>query len=525
MPLHHRSRTAVAASSLAALALAALGTATSAATAGPVSPVVASSVEAAAGDGTQPNIVLITTDDQTLRDLQHMPETKRLLGGEGVTFRNALSPHPLCCPARAEILTGQFAQNNGVRTNLGTYGGLDALNDPANVLPAWLQSAGYHTIFMGKYLNGYGSGHGDPDPTLNVPTGWDDWNGSYEGIYDYDDFSLNQNGTVMPYTGVVQADVYASLATDAIVSAAAGDKPFFLWQSQLAPHGQYEGKGWVAPSASARNTGTFADEPLDTLEFPSFNERDVSDKPSAIRNLPRLKAAARARLVERNQGRLESLQDVDDAVASLVATLKTVGEYDNTLILFTSDNGFLMGEHRYVGKTLPYDASLRVPMLMTGPGVPAGVVRRQTVTLVDLAPTILDAADASAGRLQDGTSLLPVAGSRREPGWDTVLVQAGPPYAPDGGDARLPAATVRAAEDTSWFYRGVRTDRYTYARYFDTGEEELYDRLLDPWELDNVAGKRKYDAVLTELARRARILGGCSGTCLRTWNALPEPGA
>ena len=465
-----------------------------------------------------PNVVLITTDDQTLRDMQHMPKTRRLLGDSGVTFRNALSPHPLCCPARAEILTGQFAQNNGVRTNIPPYGGVDALISPDNVLPVWLQAAGYTTVFMGKYLNGYGS-HAPAD----IPAGWDDWNGSYRGVYDYDGVSLNHNGTVVPYVGRIQADVYADLTAD-LVGDLAGDRPFFLWQSQLAPHSQRERNGgWVAPTASKRNAGTFVDEPLDSRSFPSYNEADVSDKPTAVSELPRLGARAASRLTVLNRGRLESLQDVDDAVASMVRRLKEVGEYDDTLILFTSDNGFLMGEHRYIGKALPYEASVRVPLLMTGPSLPAGELRRQPVTLVDLAPTILDAAGATAGRVQDGRSLLPAARSRDAAGWDTVLVQAGPPGG--DGDNPLPQATLQATEDSAWLYRGVRTARYTYARYLATGEEELYDRRLDPFQLDSLAGNPRYAAVQEELSRRTDALKGCAGDCWRAWSPVPQPGA
>lgn len=513
MTLFHRAHTPLAAAVLVVLGVLALpGTPTTAATAAPVAPDVAG---AAVDGATQPNIVLITTDDQTLRDLQHMPKTRRLVGDQGVEFSNALSPHPLCCPARAELLTGQFAQNNGVRTNLPPYGGVDALIDPGNVLPVWLQAAGYRTVFMGKYLNGYGS-----HDAADIPAGWDDWNGSYRDTYDYDGVSLDQNGTVVPYDGIVQADLFARL-TEQKLGELAGDEPFFLWQSQLAPHGGFDGRRWVAPTASARNTGTFADEPLGSRSSPSFNEADVSDKPTAIRELPRLGAAGKARLTERNRGRLDSLQDVDDAVASLVHRLEELGEYDDTLILFTSDNGFLQGEHRYVGKVFGYEESLRVPLLVAGPGVPAGVVRRQTVTLVDLASTILDAAGAAPGRLLDGHSLLPAARSGGVPGWDTVLVQAGPAGG-DAGDAALPASTLSTIQDTAWLYRGVRTHRYTYARYAGTGEEELYDRRLDPWQLDNAAADPRYAAVRRELARRTGILSGCAGDCLRTWDPVPQ---
>ncbi len=469
------------------------------------------------GGNARPNIVLISTDDQTVRDLESMPRTRRLLGGHGVRFVNALSPHPLCCPARAEMLTGQFAQNNGVRTNAGPHGGVGALQRPNNVLPVWLKKAGYRTAFIGKYLNGYESFDAE-----DVPAGWDYWNASYRHVYDYDDVRLDQDGRVVRYPGVVQADVYAR-RTDRLLGELAGPRPFFLWQSQLAPHLQLQGNGWEAPTASKRNTGTFSGHPLDTLDVPSFNERKVGDKPASIRDRRRLHAAAIERLTTLNRGRLESLQDVDDAVARLVRRLKELGEYRRTLVIFTSDNGFMLGEHRYLGKVLPYEESVRVPLLIAGPKVPDGVVRRQSVTTVDLVPTILAAAGASPGRRLDGHSLLPAARSAKAGGWDTVLLQAGPAGAGDGGDSLIPSAALRPARGYGWFYRGVRTKRYTYARYTGSGEEELYDRRVDPWQLKSVADDPRYAAINRILSRRTEILGTCGGDCLRTWRPVPGP--
>ncbi len=468
---------------------------------------------------TPPNIVLVTTDDQTLLDLEAMPKTSRMLGERGVTFTDALSPHPLCCPARAEILTGQFAQNNGVRSNTGPFGGAQALADPDNTLPVWLQHAGYQTAFMGKYLNGYQL----TDPLI-TPSGWDSWNGTYRGIYDYDDFTVNRDGVLETHADEMQADVYADITGD-LITEMSGAQPFFIWQSQLAPHSQRQRNRWVPPAASARNNGTFSEAPLLSASSPSYNEEDVSDKPLAISVLPPITELREQKLTTIHQERLESLQDVDDAVAQLVADLKAAGEYRDTLIIFTSDNGYLMGEHRYHGKIFPYEESVRVPLLMAGARVPAGVVRHQTATLIDVAPTILDAADATPGRVSDGMSLLRVARSDVASSWDTVLLQAGPADDVDGGDQPLPDPALAKAEDTNWLYRGVRTDRYTYVRYPGSGEQELYDNSDDPWQLTNMADDPRYATVVAELRRRTAELSSCAGDCIREWGAMPRPSA
>ena len=163
------------------------------------------------GGHARPNVLLITTDDQTLTDLAVMPRTRRLIAGQGVSF-DGMSPHPLCCPARAEILTGQFAQNNGVRSNRGPYGGYKRLHT-RNTIATWMQDAGYRTIFMGKFLNGYNaevySGHAP---------GWDDWNPTVRGVYNYDHFTVRHNDRLRTYHKY-QTDVFTDLANHKIRKA------------------------------------------------------------------------------------------------------------------------------------------------------------------------------------------------------------------------------------------------------------------------------------------------------------------
>ncbi len=156
----------------------------------------------------RPNIVLITTDDEADYDMRWMPRTRRLLGEAGVTFSDSVSPHPLCCPARAEILTGQFAQNNGVRTNEGhKHGGFRAMHSYRNTIGPWLQHAGYRTAFVGKFLNGYRS------TSRNIP-GWNEWNPLLEdfGAYQYYNFSARHNDVIRRHPRVHVSDFLA--ATD-----------------------------------------------------------------------------------------------------------------------------------------------------------------------------------------------------------------------------------------------------------------------------------------------------------------------
>ncbi|MGL5826724.1 MAG: sulfatase/phosphatase domain-containing protein, partial [Nocardioides sp.] len=203
-----------------------------------------------------------------------------------------------------------------------------------------------------------------------------------------------------------------------------------------------------------------------------------------------------------------TLASVDDAVADTVAALAEAGELENTLIIFTSDNGWMLGEHRYVGKKLAFEESLRVPFLMSGPGIPAGQTRDQTASVLDIAPTILGVAKVPPGRVLDGKSLMrfvanPSLGSRQ-----TRLIQSG--NITGRVDARL------------WDYRGIREKRYTYMRW-SSGFQELYDRKRDPYQLVNVAGDRDYKRTLRAMRQRLRVLRDCSGDCYRWFRRPPRP--
>ncbi|MDQ2983945.1 MAG: sulfatase [Actinomycetota bacterium] len=445
-----------------------------------------------------PNIIVIETDDQTLEELAVLPKTRRLIGDEGVTFDNNFDSFSLCCPSRATLLTGQYSHNNGVRGNQLPEGGYYKL-DSTNTLAVWLQRGGYYTAHVGKYLNGYGTRN-----PREIPPGWSDWHGAVDpSTYRYYNYTLNENGILHTYcapprkASCYQTDVYRDKADEIIRRQIPQSQPLFMWVAFLADHsgGPRESDdpaGLGTPVPAPRHRNAFRNLPLPTP--PSLNEADVSDKPVSIQRR-RLMTQAQINAVRENyQQRRESLLAVDDAVESIVNTLAASGELENTMIMFTSDNGFFHGEHRVrSGKVLLYEPSIRVPLLLRGPGIPQGVHRKQLTMNVDYAPTIVAAAGVRAGRVMDGMSLLPLAlDGARQPGRD-LLVDNQP------GAAHFDA---------------VRTRRFKYAEYA-TGERELYDLARDPYELQSLHIDPRYASVRTSLSTRLHRLVACRGSGCR----------
>jgi N-acetylglucosamine-6-sulfatase len=463
--------------------------------------VLAAAAASGCGGGSgRPNVVVVMTDDQTLADLRYMPIARKLIGDEGVDFRDYFISFPTCCPSRATYLSGEYAHNHGVLGNIPPLGGYYRFHN-RDALPVWLQRAGYATIQIGKYLNGYG----DEDPH-EVPPGWTEWDaGVGESARYYWGYLLNHDGHLHRYgtftdedPALYQTDVFADKAVDAIHHYS-GKRPFFLNVAFLAPHaeGPYRGQQSQRPRPAPRDRGKLADAPLP--KPPSFNEADLSDKPSVILGLPRIHPLGA--LTRRYRARLVSLLAVDDAVKRIVSALDEEGELGNTYLFFTSDNGFFNGEHRIKrGKELPYEPSIRVPLLLRGPGIAAGSVSHQPVANVDLAPTIEQVTGARPSVPQDGESLLPFA---EDPGRRTdraILLEV---------LAGVPAHGNIVAE-----YSAVRTRRYLYVEYTD-GERELYDLENDPYELRNLASDFSEAATVRRLSRVLARLRHCKGRACR----------
>jgi len=367
--------------------------------------------ESKSSSAVRPNVLVLMTDDQTVESMRVMPNVKTLIADQGVTFDNSFVSYSLCCPSRSTFLTGQYAHNHGVWGNTAPNGGYYKL-DSTNTLPVWLQRAGYQTIHLGKYLNQYGTRN-----PREIPPGWGQWYGTPDpSTYRYLNYQINENGNLVQFGNAAadyKTDVESRLAVDLISRQAADPRPFFMWVAFLAPHSGNprdadDPSGLATPSPAARHKNRFANEPLPTP--PSLNEADMSDKPAAMRNRPLFTPARLAAIRESYQQRLESLLAVDEAVAQIVNELTRIGKLDNTYIIFTSDNGFFHGEHRVAaGKVLLYEPSIRVPLLIRGPGIPTGQRRSQFVGNIDLAPTIVQATGAPPGRVMDGRSLIPFA--------------------------------------------------------------------------------------------------------------------
>jgi len=443
----------------------------------------------------RPNIVLVSTDDQVAGDLRWMPRTRALLGAQGMTFTRALSPHPLCCPARASLLTGQYAQNHGVRHNAGRWGGYHRL-DPTSTIATWLQAAGYRTGFVGKYLNGY------DDPSHREP-GWMLWRPLVRRIYDYEDFTMAGPGRNR-YSGAYVTDVIARRSESWVRRSARLDQPFFLWVSHVAPHGSLrrETHGWGPPVAAPRHRGLFAGTRPASFGRPSLERPGAFGQPQGARGTP---LPTRDRVRAEFRARLQALQAVNESVASLVATLREEGQLDRTWIFFASDNGFALGEHQWLGKDLLYREILRVPLLVRGPAVIPGSRSAVPVTLVDLPATIADVARVAPAHELDGRSFLPMLLGRTQRWRDTQLIQTG--------------EVTRA-----WGWRGVTTGRYTYAEYAATGRQVLFDHARDHWEVDDVADDPSYALVRDELQWRLQQLSDCAGAaCDRSLGPVPDP--
>ncbi len=444
----------------------------------------------------RPNIILISTDDQTTYDMQWMPITQRLIGDHGIDFSDGLSPHSLCCPARAEIVTGQYGQNNGVHHNTGPNGGYHALIDRDNTIGRWLHDAGYQTGMAGKYMNGY-------NEQYDAPEGWDHWN-PYIGGTDFMTTRFYNDGDPVVRRGYVD-----DITNDYVRSYIDGfdrDRPFFAWISNYAPHRAKKRSGEEEYSVPApRFRGTLTDARLPALDKASFNEDDVSDQPREARG-PKLSAQE---MQNRFISRIEALQAADENVQELVDHLDELGELDNTYIFFVSDNGYLLGEHRLSHKNYIFRESMAIPFQVRLPTATDGAESRMPVALADLAPTISELAGATPERLVDGVSFAPLLRGQPMTWRDTQLIQTG---------------MARPAFE-SWRIRGARTDRYTYGLDVTNGFEQLYDRVRDPDEITNLADDARYRPVLAEMRRRMEALRDCEGaSCSRSFGSVPDPG-
>jgi arylsulfatase A-like enzyme len=470
---------------------------------------------------TRPNVIVIMMDDMPLSFLQPAttPNTIELLGNQGTTFSEYVVTTPLCCPSRATHLTGQYGHNNGVLANRPGY---SALVSKQNVLPVWLKRAGYRTIHVGRYLNGYRQAGGHkPAP------GWKEWYSALEprNYYNYD---LEVNGRSVHYGKKPKDYLTAVLnryAAKAIRRNAKGPKPFYLQLDHLAPHDEWRNTGGPCGRSAIPGPGDltpFTSVPLPTP--PNFNEEDMSDKPYFLFALEKVDEFAIADIQREWQCRMASMRAVDRGVGKIVSTLAAKGELDNTVIAFTSDNGFYNGEHRVpFEKYLPYEEGIHMPMLVRFPPSFGAVPSVDTMTAnIDIAPTLLELAGATpcigkrgtACRVLDGRSFLPLARGEN-PDWAAerdIVIEL---------DRRFGEASLAFRP---CFYEGLRTTTYSYIEHLSvpggdglcrqTLQIELYDVDADPYQLENMfpspAGTPERD-VYERFSARLNELRDCAG--------------
>jgi N-acetylglucosamine-6-sulfatase len=426
-------------------------------------------------------------DDLNFATVQQMPELRSSVIEEGASFQNTFISYPLCCPSRATILTGLYAHNHDVRGNAPPDGGFQKFRSEGyeeSTIAVRLQQSGYETGLFGEYLNYYL----DEDPT-HVPPGWDEWHA--RGDIAYYEYELNENGEIVSYGNDTEdyfTDVLTRKATDFVRRVTADSQPFFLYLAPAAPH---------EPAIPAtRHQGAFADE--EAPRSPSFDEEDVSDKPSWIREIDSLSDEQISEIDDRYRNWLATMLAVDEMVASLVQELRVAGELDNTFIFFTSDNGYHQGEHLIdYGKNTPYEESARVPLFVRGPGVPAGSKVERLALNTDFAPTFADLAGIEFSA--DGRSLAPLLRGEDHAWRSAVLLEGFP-------DENPPS------------YGAVRTETHKYVEY-DNGETELYDLEADPYELENLPDITDL-ALVADLNTKLNALRSCAGDeCLKAEDA------
>jgi N-acetylglucosamine-6-sulfatase len=431
----------------------------------------------------RPNIVFIMTDDLDERSMEKLGGIRNIMGSNGTTFQNAYVTYSLCCPSRATILRGQYPHNHDIVGNVQPLGGEAKFRSSdldRSTLATWLHDASYQTKYIGKYMNDYSD--------LYIPWGWDQWFALQGGS---SSTQVNDNGRSVQLADH-STDVFAEEASDFITKSSANPEPFFVLIGTKAPH--------LPPEVADRYKDRFATTLLPRP--PNFDERNVSDKAQWLRAYPRLSAAEIEEIQSLYRERLRSMLSVEDLLEQTIATLRQTGELDNTYIFFTSDNGFHLGNHRLTrGKRTSYEEDIGVPLMVRGPGVPAGAVRQELVLNNDFAPTIAELAGATTPAFVDGRSFAP-------------LLTGSAPYASRSAFLEEGTLETIATETPTPTHKSVHTQDHMFIEYTETAEHELYDLVDDPFQLDSIP-QTQNPQLYSTLQSRLDALRSCSEAVCR----------
>ncbi len=422
---------------------------------------------AAATAAKRPNFVFILTDDLAWNLVPYMPRVLAMQKA-GVTISNYFVTDSLCCPSRSSIFTGRYPHDTGVFRNTGKDGGYLVFRDRGLenfTFATWLSAAGYRTAMLGKYLNGYLPAAHRPAP------GWTAWAVAGNGYPEFN-YNLSQDGRVVRYGSAPEdylTDVLSGLAGRFIRQS--GDAPFLIEVATFAPHAPYT----PAPRDAEALPG------LRAPRTPAFNAAPELEAPKWLLNHPELSAADITMIDSDFRKRAQSVLAVDRMIGELQAAVAAIGQQGNTYFVFSSDNGYHMGEHRLMpGKMTAFDEDIHVPLIITGPGVPAAAVVDQIVDNIDLCPTFAELGGAVAAANIDGDSLAPFLRGQTVSQWRSVALveHRGPHNDPTDPDA--PA--IRSGNPTT--YEALRASTSLYVEYND-GEREYHDLRTDPHELRN----------------------------------------
>jgi arylsulfatase A-like enzyme len=524
-----------------------------------------------------PSFVVIQTDDQTLDGLyaafsafpgaaetRAMPNTLDLIAKRGMTFNRYYVPYPLCCPSRVSLMTGRYAHNTGVKGNVqpnGGYFGFSFRAAASHNIATWLQGAGYRTIHIGKFLNGYGD---EPyDNGTAVPPGWNAWHTMLKAdtnhlFYGY---TLNNDGVLSepgaygdpgswetreyglrdpfgcPFEPLEErpclyaTDIFSWMAREEML-ATPPEQPFYLQLDYTAPHGDFRRPAGPEPAPRHYDWFKGIRHPHDRSE--GFDEGTVTDKPHFIHNAEHLTPNEKRTYRVYYQKQLDSLRAVDDGVKEVIDTLGQMHRLRNTYVVFVSDNGFFFGEHRLLGgKFLAYEPATHLPFLIRGPGIEPDSSTGELAANIDVAPTILELAGVEADKSLDGRSLVPYLRdpelrSRRPILFESfvetndvnaqgAITSASASGAGGGGGNEASASLLAPPKD----YAGIRLGPYKYIAW-PTGEKELYDINKDPNELNNIVKVPNFFPIRNFLHRQMTRFIDCVGReCSEVTPELP----
>ena len=466
-----------------------------------LSPVVTDSGRSAeAAPLVRPNIVLILTDDQTMESVARMPYVS---SQDWISFDQAYINNALCCPSRATILTGQYDTRTRVPTNAE-----GRLLNERETMAVWLSRAGYQTGLFGKYLNSYPFGRG-----MYVPPGWSQWQAAYSAgpqwqMYPQYNWKLNDNGvsrTFLDRPRDYQVDVLGNRLNAWIAAAAPRPQPFFAMFTPTATHSPWR--------ASPTRAGMYRNAPV--TRSPSFNIA-APDQPAYLRAQP---AHNGATMDNQRRKEWEAAASVDDAIRRMDTALRNAGVFQETVVIFMTDNGWSFGEHRWKSKRCEYNECSRTPMLIRYPGLDGRHDTTHLLSNIDIAATISEMAGATPAIPQDGDSFAPLILGENIPWRDSVLFHwpGGDMNGRAGQPDSMPqfwAVLAHTSDGGLWKYVEL-----------DTGERELYDERADPYETNNRAGETATAAIQAELRAELQALKAEAGVTTTTLRAdMPVPG-